>query len=293
MNMESLVVDAHLHLFPPEIVEQRERFRSLDPHFAALYANPKARLATAEAALESMDRNGIAGAFALAFGWSDLSLCRLHNDYLADVQERYPGRFACFAATQPLAGPPALAEVDRALARGLRGVGELMPHSQRYQLDDWHTLDPLAEALVDARAPLIVHVSEPLGHGYAGKGDVTPASAWQLAARHPRLKLVFAHWGGGLPFYELMPEVAASLPQTFYDSAATTYLFRFDVFRVVAEICGADRVLFATDYPLLRQGPFLQRFRELGLSEPALSQILGGNAIRLLGDPNWPRVEGT
>lgn len=285
----NVVVDAHIHIFPPEIVAERERFFSRDPHFAELYRNPQARLVTAEEALASLDRNGIAGAFALGWGWRDPDLCRQHNDYLIDVQSRFPGRFACFGAIQPRETTAALAEMERIAGAGLPGVGELMPHGQDYRLDDFSVMGPIAEALVERQLPLVVHVSEPLGHAYAGKGEVTPTSAWQLASRYPDLKVVFAHWGGGLPFYELMPEVSGHLKGAYYDSAATTYLYHFEVFRVAAEICGADRVLFATDYPLLRQGPFLQKVRALGLPEPALDLILGQNAIRLIGaEGKWP-----
>jgi predicted TIM-barrel fold metal-dependent hydrolase len=287
------VIDAHIHIFPPEVISQRERFLALDPHFGALYANPRARLATAEDALASMDRNGIAGAFALGFGWSDLGLCRMHNDYLLDVQRRFPGRFACFAAMQPRDSSAALGELSRAIGAGLRGVGELMPHGQGYRLDDWAVVDPLAEALASLERPLVVHVSEPVGHRYPGKGDVSPVAAWELAQRHPALRVVFAHWGGGLPFYELMPEVATDLRQAFYDSAATTFLYRFEVFRVAAEICGAERILFGTDFPLLRQGPFLRRVRGLGLPGPAQRSILGENAVRLIGAVGtWPGAGG-
>lgn len=287
----SPIIDAHIHIFPPEVIADRERFVGLDPHFGALYANPKARLVTAEDAVASLDRNGIDGAWALGFGWSDLALCRLHNDYLIDSQRRYPNRLAGFAATQPLAGSAAIDEVTRAIGAGLRGVGELMPHGQGYHLDDWPIVDPLAEALIALDRPLIVHVSEPIGHAYLGKGDVSPVAAWQLAARHPRLRVVFAHWGGGLPFYELMPEVRAALANTYYDSAATTYLYDFEIFRASAALVGPDRILFATDYPLLRQGPFLERVRALGLAEPGLRQILGENAARLLDvEGGWPRA---
>lgn len=288
-SLSSPVVDAHVHVFPPDVVADRERFFPLDAHFAALYVNPRARLVTAEEALGAMNRNGVAGAFALGFGWSDPALCRMHNDYLIDVQRRYPGRFAAFAALQPR-DPAAPLEVERVAAAGLRGVGELMPHGQGYRLDEWPVADPLAEAAIALRLPVLVHVSEPLGHPYPGKGDVDPIAAAQFAARHPDLRVIFAHWGGGLPFHELMPEVAATLGNTYYDSAATTYLYRFDVFAVVARIVGAGRILFGTDYPLLRIGPFLQRVRALGIPEPALADILGANAAHLIGDPGWPAV---
>ncbi|HLH74949.1 MAG TPA: amidohydrolase family protein [Chloroflexota bacterium] len=282
------IVDAHIHLFPPEVVNQRERFLALDRHFADLYTNPKCRLATAEDALASLDRNGIDFAFALGFGWSDPTLCRMHNDYLIEVQRQYPERFASFAALQPCDSQAALTEINRVAAAGLKGIGELMPHGQGYALDDWTVMDPVAEAATALGLAISIHVSEPVGHGYPGKGAVTPATAYRLAERHPSLRLIFAHWGGGLPFYELMPEVAIALRNVWYDSAATTYLYHFEIFKIVAELVSADRILFGTDYPLLRQGPFLQKVRALGLPESTLEQILGGNAVRFINaDGTW------
>src|SRR5262249_23373874 len=169
-----LIVDAHIHIFPPEVIAERERFLERDRHFGELYANPRARLATAEDALAAMDRNGVAGAVALGFGWDHLALCRMHNDYLISVQQANPGRFAAFAALQPAAGAPALAELARVASAGLRGVGELMPHGQGYRLDEGPIVDPIAEAVAALGLPLLAHVSEPIGHVYAGKGDVSP-----------------------------------------------------------------------------------------------------------------------
>ncbi len=43
-----------------------------------------------------------------------------------------------------------------------------------------------------------------------------------------------------------------------------------------------DKILFATDYPLITQRRFLKRVREAGLEESALNKILGGNAGQIL-----------
>jgi predicted TIM-barrel fold metal-dependent hydrolase len=45
---------------------------------------------------------------------------------------------------------------------------------------------------------------------------------------------------------------------------------------------GADRILFASDYGLLKQRRIINHIRQSGLAEPALAQILGGNACQLL-----------
>jgi len=97
------------------------------------------------------------------------------------------------------------------------------------------------------------------------------------------VKLICAHWGGGLPFYELMPEVRQACANVYYDSAASPFLYRPEVFSAVVRLVGSRRVLFATDYPLLRQKRVLDYLAESGLAGRELDDILGNNAAQLLG----------
>jgi predicted TIM-barrel fold metal-dependent hydrolase len=77
-----------------------------------------------------------------------------------------------------------------------------------------------------------------------------------------------------------MPEVADLTRNVVYDSAASTYLYRFGVFRSVIDIVGPERVLVGTDYPLLRQDRFLRRVAGAGLRPDELPGVMGGNAAR-------------
>jgi predicted TIM-barrel fold metal-dependent hydrolase len=126
-------------------------------------------------------------------------------------------------------------------------------------------------------------VSEPVGHRYPGKGTVTPEQPCGFAHAFPTALLVCAHWGGGLPFYALMPEVGSALSNTYYDTAATQYLYRPDVFQVVAGIVGEQHLLFGSDFPLIGQRRALDHVRSAGLPPQIEAALLGGNAARLLG----------
>jgi predicted TIM-barrel fold metal-dependent hydrolase len=96
------------------------------------------------------------------------------------------------------------------------------------------------------------------------------------------LHVVLAHWGGGLPFYELMPEVAALTQNVVYDSAASSYLYRPEVFRAVLDITGRRRVLWASDHPVLGMGRFLERTRRLAAIRPdEWVPLMGDNARRV------------
>ncbi|MEE8414180.1 MAG: amidohydrolase family protein, partial [Dehalococcoidales bacterium] len=94
--------------------------------------------------------------------------------------------------------------------------------------------------------------------------------------------VVCAHWGGGLPFYALMPEVKKAMSNVFFDTAASPFLYNPQVYRQVIQLVGADKVLFGSDYPLLAQSRLLGEINSLDLPEEIKNLILSGNARKLL-----------
>ncbi len=279
-----MIIDAHTHIFPPEIVRHPEEYRRHDRWFGELYASPRALLVTAEELLASMDGAAIDLSVACGFPWVDPGLCREHNDYLAAACRQYAGRVAWLGIVVP-GDPSAPAEAERCFREGASGIGELNADAQGFDFAEPRVLAPLVEVCQAYAKPLLVHVSEPLGHLYPGKGSAWPQRLIRFLEAFPDQVVVAAHWGGGLPFYELMPEVARAARNVVYDSAASTYLYRFEVFRTVIDIAGAHRVLMATDYPVLRQRPFLERGRRAGLTEQELAFVLGENAARVFDLP--------
>lgn len=281
-----MVIDFHVHAFEPAVKADRTPFLARDAGFRSLYTSPKARIATAGDILASMDAAGIDRSVMVGFGWSDPDLCRRHNDYLLDAAARHPDRLVAFGTVQPDAAGAA-AEVRRLAGASVaaRGLGELRPEEQGYGSGErgWEPLRPVAEAAAAAGLPVMVHASEPVGHRYPGKGDLTPPRLLALAAAFPTLTLVLAHLGGLLPIYAAMPEVRATLANTHVDTAAWPLLYGPEVLPALTSVFGSERVLFASDYPLLSQARVLAETRASGLSEAALAAVLGGNAARLLG----------
>lgn len=277
-----MIVDVHTHIFPPEVRNRCEAYRARDRWFGTLYEDPRARIATVEDLIAVMDADGVDRAVAGGFAWADAGLCREHNDYLLDCIARYPGRLVGLAVVPPRAGPAA-AELRRCLEGGLRGLGELFPDGQDFSLADTDLLAPLVDLLQAARAPFLTHTSEPVGHEYHGKGHTAPAQVVTLARRFPELRIICGHWGGGLPFYELMPEVAETLRNVCYDMAASPYLYRWRIVPLAIQMVGAAKILFGSDYPLIRPKNYIAHLRELPLAEADRAAILGGNAARW-----WP-----
>jgi predicted TIM-barrel fold metal-dependent hydrolase len=162
------------------------------------------------------------------------------------------------------------------------GLGELMPHGQGYRLSDIQLLSPFIDIVRHYQLLVLSHSSEPVGHSYPGKGDVSVQDIVTFLTAFPDVRFIAAHWGGGLPFYCLMPEVQRVAHNVWYDTAATIYLYRDTIFPIVARLVGADRILFASDYGLLRQTRVINHIKQADLDEEAKEMILGKNAQRLL-----------
>ena len=151
----------------------------------------------------------------------------------------------------------------------------------------------LAEACIRSDIPLNLHANEEVGGFYPGKAPTPLRDYYRLAARYPELKLILAHWGGGLFFYELLPEVRRALRNVRYDTAASPLQYATRaIFDVALRCVDHRKLLYASDYPLRlyprRQPepdfrPFLAEIRALDLAPDVSDDILGGNMARLLG----------
>lgn len=278
-----MIIDFHTHVFPPQIKENRREYIDSDPCFAILYSNPEAKLATADELIASMDKDGVDISVIVNIGWITHDLCVETNDYILESIARYPKRLVGFCAVQPNSYEAALAEVERCSQGGIRGLGELRPDIQLFDLRDEVVMAPLVEMLNKYKLILLTHASEPVGHEYPGKGGITPDVLYPFIASFPDLPIVCAHWGGGLPFYALMPEVKKALSNVFFDTAASPFLYDPQVYNQVIQLVGADKILFGSDYPLLAQSRLTQEIRSLDLSQETKDLILSGNAQRLLG----------
>jgi uncharacterized protein len=283
-NRPMKVLDCHTHIFPPEVIAQRAQYCERDRCFGLLYTNPRAGMADAEGLLASMDAAGVDVSVTFGLAFADTGLCRACNAYVLEMAHQHSDRLVPFAVLNPREREAGLQEARRCLEAGALGIGELMPDGQGFELNDFSLLDPLMELARHFRAPLMTHTNEMVGHVYPGKGSQGPEQAYQMAAHYPENKLILSHWGGGLPFFELMPEVRATLAQVYYDTAASLYLYEDDVFRHVMA-WAPRKVLWGSDYPLIKQARFLKRLRHSGLEPAALDSVLGDNARSAFG---WP-----
>lgn len=278
-----MIIDFHTHVFPPQIKANRSRYINSDPCFAILYSSPKAKLVTADELISSMDRNEVDISVILNIGWTTHDLCLETNDYILESISRYPKRLVGFCSVSLQSPEAALKEIERCASGGIKGIGELRPDMQLLDISDKKLMQPFVDIMKKHNLILLTHTSEPIGHIYPGKGAVTPEVLYPFIAANQELTIICSHWGGGLPFYALMPEVKQAISNVYFDTAASPLLYSPGIYKQVAQLAGADKILFGSDYPLLEQERLIKEIKSAGLPAGVEDKILGGNARRLLG----------
>ena len=281
------VIDSHCHIFPEGFSLKREELSIRDATFAEIFSpeatGKTAKMATSESLIEAMDRDGVAKAVVMGLGWTDIGVARESNDYIIWAVESHPDRLLGFCSVDPVWGIEALSEVERCRQAGLKGVGELHPDTQGFDIADRDAMEPLMDLAGRLGMPVLVHTSEPVGHHYPGKGQTTPDKVYRFIENFPDNPIICAHWGGGLPFYALMPEVPVVLKNVYFDTAASPFLYEPEVFSTVAALVGPEKILFATDFPLLDHSRAIAQLDEAIPPGKDREAILSGNAARLFG----------
>jgi predicted TIM-barrel fold metal-dependent hydrolase len=131
--------------------------------------------------------------------------------------------------------------------------------------------------------PALIHTNEPVGHNYPGKTPNTLIEIYNLIKKFPDNKIVLAHWGGGIFFFNLLQkEVKESLKNVYFDTAASPFLYDPQIYRQAKEIIGADKILFGSDFPLLKPSRYFTELGQTGLEKKDIEKICGINAGKLL-----------
>jgi predicted TIM-barrel fold metal-dependent hydrolase len=226
-----------------------------------------------------MEKEGIDAAVATCFPFRDGGLIRLANDYVLDTA-RTDSRIIPFIVVDRHDEKGALTEAERCFAQGARGVGEIAWYEGAFGEAERKGLEGLARYMEQTGMVFMMHLNEQVGHPYPGKTAADFGEVARLIQDHPSLKVILAHLGGGICFYEFMPEIRKAFPLVYYDLAAAPFLYSEALYRFAAAFL-ADKVLFGSDYPLLTLGRYRPRLDELapGVRE----KFLWGNGRRLFG----------
>jgi aminocarboxymuconate-semialdehyde decarboxylase len=327
-----MIIDTHAHIIVPEITreaapveEWRPRVVWEDGKQFVEYGSKRIGSARREFVrpdqiLAEMEKSGVDA--VLLCPWvslvrydatptESLAACQIQNDALAALAAKHPRRLAALGLVPLQDAALAVAELERMLKAGLRGV-EIGTHVNGAYPGDAR-FRPFWEACEALGAFVFIH---PVEGG--GRAELRDYYMWNvignpvetaIAAGHlilsgvmaafPRLKILLAHGGGVLPAlrgrldrgFKMRPEISKVISQP-----PSEYLRRFyfdtithdpAVLRDLVDFAGADHVLLGSDYPfdMGNENP-AELVRAAGPGAEAEAKILGGNAARLLNLEN-------
>jgi 5-carboxyvanillate decarboxylase len=247
-----------------------------------------------------------------------VAMAVLANDYLAEACRRYPDRFSGLTAIAPQDPAAAAQEIQRGHDQlGLKGV-IINSHTGGEYLDDprfW----PIFEAAEALGTPIYLHPSFPprsmigplLESGLDGPvyGFAVETGMHVLRIifagvfdQFPRLKLVVGHLGEALPFwlYRIDQMHGVAVRSGRYESLRpigrkpSEYL-RENVWVTTSgmpwgpavmfcrQVLGADRVLYAMDYPYQNDPAEVVTYDELPISDGEKADLFQHNAERVFG----------
>ena len=277
-----MIIDFHTHIFPEEIRENREKYFPYEPAFKLLYSSPESKLAGIKDIVDSMDIEGVDKSVVFGFPWRSSDLSKRHNDYILEAVDRFPERLAGFCCIDPF-NKDAVPEVVRCLEAGLSGIGEIAFYQSGIDKASQKKLKPLMEICEDKNLPVLIHTNEPVGHLYPGKTPNTLEQIYSLVRKFSNNKIVLAHWGGGMFFFNLLKkEVGEYLKNVYFDTAASPFLYYPQIYQIAIQIIGKNKILFGSDFPLLKPSKYFKEFEKAGLSKDEIESICGNNAAELL-----------
>lgn len=243
-------------------------------------------------------------------------LAREANDALAQAVAAHPNRFAGFAALPMSDSAAAADELERTVKLlGFRGA--LVNGMMQDRFLDHPDFEPVLARAEALGVPIYIHPSFPpqsVMDAYYGDLDplqslfmATAAWGWHSETgihtlrmivsgvfdRHPGLQLIIGHMGEMLPFMlaradHVLTPVSPKLRQRVADYfqtniwITTSGFFTHAPFQCALSVLGADRILFAVDYPFSTNRAGRAFMDSAAIGEADRVKIAHGNAERLL-----------
>jgi 6-methylsalicylate decarboxylase len=309
-------IDIHAHYYPESYLDLLQRFGSQETEIAR-HRGAGEDSKEIEVRLELMDsvqvRMQVLSISPQLPYFEEkthaIEAAKVINDLYADLVQRYPTRFAAFAAAPLPHIDSALAEIERALdqfhmvgvtvATSVLGQSLADPQFEPFfaELDRRGATLYIHPAGVAACSPLIADygLTWPIGAPIEDTISATQFIFKGIPVRYPHIKIINSHLGGALPMLlqrldnqyswtapGLTEPPSAQAGRMWYDTVGH---FHVPALRCACESLGADRLMLGTDFPYLSGEGYRRSvayIQDAGLLAADTQGILDNNAASLL-----------
>jgi hypothetical protein len=252
-NGRSIFMDEEVQMLPPFMIDGQN---------------------TAEVFLSNMNYAQVAAAVVVQ---EVIDGCQ--NDYLAEVQLRYPDRFLCMGMAWNAD------EAQAVIAAGLRGIA--FPGHRMHE--PLQTLMPVFKLMEQHGMVLSMCLAD---------DEAQVAQMGEVIEECPHLRVAIGHFGmPTTPSFRSQVLLARRGKNVMIESGGITWLYNPEFYpfptavrriRKAADLVGMDRLMWGSDYPRTITAityrmsyDFIEKSAELSDAEKAM--FLGGNAQRFYG----------
>ena len=269
-------IDAHIHILPDDVHEANPDSEDAWVHAADLHKY-----------CGMMDELGIEKAIIMPFNdpWlmsMEFTIDAVHKN-LYDMKQRYPGRFYAFADIDIRnTSIESVEAIHKAIEEyGLDGI-KIHPNNTGIDLDSDHN-QPIFAYAQENKIPVAIH-------SYPNLADDRSAAyrIINILEQYPELTVIISHMGAH-QWEQLLPthayvDISAILPDYVrtYGIAKTNEILRS---------FGADRLIFATDYPDSRilepdeiYGSYFDILNQMDFTIEEAEKIAYGNISEILNN---------
>lgn len=258
------VIDSHCHVYPDKIaaaaVGATDKF----------YDTVSAFDGSTGALLSQCEREGVDHAIIQSVATTPKQVSSI-NRFIAKTVEENSGKFTGLGTLHPDSSDIA-ADVREIIELGLHGV-KLHPDIQRFKIDDYRCLK-IYELCEKEGLPILMHTGDNR-YDYSNPNRLLP-----ILDIYTELVVVGAHLGGW-SIWEEAGEVYPSHKNFYVDTSSTLPFCGIEVMKKTIEKYGADKVMFATDYPMGEQKREIEALLSMNFSEEDYKKIFSENAKKV------------
>lgn len=259
-------IDAHAHVFPDHIVEKV--IGALQDFYGYKWQGK----GIVSDLLESMEEAQITRSVIFSAATKPEQVESIH-DYIHSVLNAFPGKFIGFGSMHP-AYSNVKNELKRMRSLGLKGL-KFHPDFQQFRIDQ-KEMFAIYEA-AGPEIPILFHVGDKRFQ------NSNPERLAKVLDSIPGLTVIAAHMGG-FSEWESAWECIIGRRDVYVDISSTIGHISPEETAKMVRAHGADRVLFASDYPAVRQKQAIADVLSLNLSNEENELIFYRNAERIFGE---------
>jgi predicted TIM-barrel fold metal-dependent hydrolase len=257
-------IDSHCHIYPEKIASKA--VAGTDNFYGGLSVGK----GTVEDMIESGTKAGIDHFIVQSVATTPKQVASI-NRFIAEEVAKRPELLTGLGTLHP-DSEDIKGDVEHLLELGLKGV-KLHPDIQAFKIDDYRCLK-IYELCEEKGLPVLMHTGDNR-YDYSNPNRLLP-----VLETYTNLTVIGAHLGGW-SIWDKACEAYRGIPNFYVDCSSSFNYIKPELALDIIRRYGADKVLFATDYPMWSQKSEIDYFLSLGLDENEITSILNINAKKL------------